>query len=366
MTPDPYLRNFAVALGLVLFATGSLGMHGVAVAGTGLNLAVWGALRMPYRQARRRWSIVDAYTPAELADAAGAAMPSVAARVRLDRLVDRSAIAATAAGVLGLAVGLAAGTDAPGQLAGHAAGAALVVGAGGIFWSSLVDWYWVLPRISGLTGHRACRLDPEPGADRISWEEVTRWWIIHRIAAVVAVAVAAGGLVGTVAGLGARSLDAAPAVQGMVAVLSAIVATFAEVYRKKAAHGLPLLLHPEIVVGESYLDAIGGPCFPVDVAMEGFKIVKQDAQYERYLAHRTQGTTKWLKSKGDETVPLADAQARRAKAADVRCRECIGLNWYCVNNPNAWDKGPKGPATPQPVASPSEAATSTQRAQGAV
>lgn len=158
--------------------------------------------------------------------------------------------------------------------------------------------------------------------------------------------------IGSLAGLGAKSLDATPAVQGMTGVLTAVVATFAEVYRKKAADGLPLLLHPEILIGESYSGKTAGACFPVDVAMEGFKVVRREDQHDRYLAHRTHGTTKWLRAKRDETVPLADAQARRVGSPDVRCRECIGLNWYCIHNPNAWDKGPRRtPASPEPAPS---------------
>jgi len=348
MTPDPYLRNMAIALGLVLLVAGLFGLQAVAAIGACLNLAIWTALRTAYRRARRHWSIDDAYAPPEYAEEARAIAPALAERARLDRLVDTSALAATAAGLLGLAGGLIAGSDPPGLLAGHAAGVAALIGTGGVFWSSLVDWYWVLPRVSGLLGHRACRSEPERGADYITWEEVTRWWIIHRMAAALAVAVSAGGIIGTLAGLGAKSLDATPAVQGMTGVLSAVVATFAEVYRKKAAHGLPLLLHPEILVGESYSDKSAGPCFPVDVAMEGFKVVRRDDQHQRYLAHRTNGATKWLRAKGDETVPLADAQARRVGSADVSCRQCIGLNWYCVHNPNAWNKGPRGtPASPE-------------------
>lgn len=36
-------------------------------------------------------------------------------------------------------------------------------------------------------------------------------------------------------------------------------------------------------------------------------------------------------------MPLADAQAGRIGSAELSCRECTGLNWYCVQNPNAWD-----------------------------
>lgn len=339
MTPDPYLRNMAIVLGFVLVAAGLTGLTAVAAVGVALNTIIWATLRSAYARRRATWRIEVAYQSPEHAADAAAVRDALTERVRLDRLVDRSAIAATASGIAALVAGFVIGVDPPGKLAGHAAGVALLVGAGGVFWSSLVDWYWTLPRISGLVGHRACRRVPEPGASTESWEEVTRWWIIHRIAAAVAVAVAGGGIVGTFAGLGAHGLDATPTIQGMVGILSGIVVTFAEVYRKKAADGLPLLLHPEIVVGESYTDATAGPCLAVDVAMEGFKVVRRDAQHERYLAFRTQGATRFLRSKGDETVPLADAQARRKGTADVYCDGCLGLNWYCVENSRAWDKG---------------------------
>lgn len=340
MTPDPILRNMAVVLAAVLLAAGAVGLLVVAVAGAVLNVALWLVLRMPYRSARRRWPIEDAYAAPEYADEAQAIGPALAERARLDRLVDRSVIFATAAGFAGAAVGLAAETDPPGRLAAHALGVAALIGAGGVFWSSLVDWYWTLPRVSGLLGHRSCRAGPEPGAEEQSWEGLTRWWIFHRIGAAVAVAVSAGGIIGTLAGLGAQALDATPAVQGMTFAFTALAASIAEAYRRKATHGASLLLHPEIVVGQAYTDKEAGPCFPVDVAMEGFGVVRRDAQHDRYIAHRTRGDAIWLREKGDETVPLADAQARRGGSADVSCRnECIGLNWYCLRNPNAWDKG---------------------------
>lgn len=344
MTPDPYLRNMAIVLAVVLAAAGLLGVTVIAAVGAGLNLVIWGLLRSAYAKRRSAWPIEAAYGATE----AAAVRDAVRERARLDRLVDRSAISATLVGAIAFGIGLLIGTDPPGQLAAHAAGVALLIGSGGVFWSSLVDWFWTLPRISGLVGHRACRLQPEPGGRPESWEEVTRWWIVHRIAAVVAVAVAAGGVVGTLAGLGAHGLDATPAIQGMVGILSGVVVTFAEVYRKKAADGLPLLLHPEILVGESYTDGVSGPCFPVDVAMEGFKVVRRDAQNERYLAFRTQKKSRFLRAKGDETVPLADAQARRKGSADVYCSSCLGLNWYCVENPHAWDKGPRTAPRPDP------------------
>jgi hypothetical protein len=331
----------AIVLGVVLASAGVLGLGVVDLVGVALTLGIWGLLRFRYKRRRDAWSIDEAYSAPQLREQAVAVQSAVEERRRLDRLVDVSAVSAAAAGLLGGAAGAIAGVDPPGEFAGHAAGTAALIGSGGVFWSSMVDWYWVLPRISGLLGHRSCRAAPEPGAPGISWEEVTRWWLIHRTIAAVAVAVCGGGLLGTLTGLGARSLDATPAVQGMIGVLTAVVATFAEVYRKKAAHGLPLFLHPEIVVGESYRDAEAGDCLPVDVAMEGFKIVKPEAQKARYLAYRAQGTTRFLRAKGDTTVPLGGAQARRVGTADVACGPCLGFNWYCVENPHAWDKGPR-------------------------
>lgn len=96
-------------------------------------LAIWSALRASYRRARRRWSIDDAYAPAQFVEEARAVASALAERARLDRLVDTSALAATALGMLGFAGGLIAGSDPPGQLAGHAAGVAALIGIGGVF-----------------------------------------------------------------------------------------------------------------------------------------------------------------------------------------------------------------------------------------
>jgi len=56
-----------------------------------------------------------------------------------------------------------------------------------ILLSSLIDWYVILPRISGLLGIRPCR-EPDTDFPRRpqTWREVTRWWYIHRIIAALA------------------------------------------------------------------------------------------------------------------------------------------------------------------------------------
>ena len=325
MTPEPIVRNQGLALALTLLLSAALEIWTVAAIGSALTAIVAAAAGLDYRRNRRAWSAPD--------------LPSTRVRTRLDRLIDRTTLAVFAAALLGAVVALVARPGLDGGIPATSAATAVLLISGGMYWSSLVDWFWVLPRISGLHGHRSCRNDPEPEADPIDWEGVTRWWLVHRVAAAVCVALGVAGLLATVAGLVARVAKADPAAQAMVAALVLFVGTAAQIYRQHAAHAWELILHPEVKVGVAFEDSARGACWPVDVALEGMKVVNLSSHADRVRdAVLSEDLPRFTPDKGDYTIPLAELIARRSGVAESSCRGCTGINWYCIDNPDAWYK----------------------------
>ncbi len=59
---------------------------------------------------------------------------------------------------------------------------AVVIGTLAIFLSSLVDWWWILPRVSGILRPAPCQCTTGE-----SWAGVTSIWLFHRGLATVVV-----------------------------------------------------------------------------------------------------------------------------------------------------------------------------------
>lgn len=101
-------------------------------------------------------------------------------RGELDRIVRGQLLAIGLAGVA-LAVVLSATGYAPVEHVGRLL-KALIIGLtaaiGTIYASSLVDWYSVMPKISGVVGPAPCEA---PGQER--WAGVTNIWLFHRAVA---------------------------------------------------------------------------------------------------------------------------------------------------------------------------------------
>lgn len=326
MTPDPYVRTQGLILAFVLLSVGAAGIRVLAIVGSLLTLVIWVRLVQPYLRRRKQ------FTPPSTS--------AVTERSQLDRLMMRVALGAIASGPIGVAAGLAAGTanvTNPSVIAGSAA---VVLIAGGVYWSSLVDWYWVLPRVSGLLGHRSCRSEPESGGATVSWEGVTRWWLTHRIVSAIAVAVGASGLTaavtaGVAAAAGAKSIG-----QVMAAALAAFIVAGITIYRQFAAAAFPLAMRPETYVGVAYKDRDLGPVWPVDVGLEGIGVVTEQDHRARHLAYELGNGPQFFHRKSDASVPLSEVVARRRGAASMGCSadSCSGLSWYCVQNDLAWRK----------------------------
>ncbi len=167
MSPEPYVRWQALALAGLLVAAAVLASPRAA-----LILAVVSGVIARALYVRYRGDVV----------AAGTTTPGH--RERLDLIVAGDARAALGIGIIAGAILVGLNVDAVQIGAATATPVLLAAAAAGVYLSSLVDWYIILPRISGQLGVRPCR-DQNGRHPRLpkTWRETTRWWFHHRIAA---------------------------------------------------------------------------------------------------------------------------------------------------------------------------------------
>jgi hypothetical protein len=113
------------------------------------------------------------------------------------------------------------------------------------FVSSLVDWYYVLPRRDGLIGKPPCR-SPEDAR----WQRVTWFWFLHRfIAAVVTI----GGVYAIAFCLGLWVYDRYPAVlsaAGGITVILGAITYFARSYLQNIVQVWQRLFGLTLALGE--------------------------------------------------------------------------------------------------------------------
>jgi hypothetical protein len=297
----------------------------VAAAGAVLTIATWLPLRVSYGRKR---SGQPEY-------------PSTSARRDLDRLVDKVTIASVLVPTILIGALEVAGREQISSLAAIVAGIAVVLITGGMFWSSLVDWYWVLPRISGIYGARPCRRGDENGpAPVTAWDVVTSLWYGHRTASVISIFLGAGALVGAIVGAISSAAAADPTVTKALALVTGVVPLVAGVFVKRVPVGFAQAIRPTFTLGEAY--AVAGPVVPtsrwvVDVSLEGAGTMDIAEHRTRYTDRRTHGRSQFGAPKHDRVVPLGDLEKENtSKAGFGDCGNgiCCGINWYCVENVN--------------------------------
>lgn len=324
MTPDPYIRRYCWVMATALVFGGLADLYPIAGTGTAVTLLVWLGLRQVYRSDQKA-SNYDARR-----------LQAIPRRLLLDRSMDLWLANTVASGAVAVGVGLLVKPFGAIATTVWLIAAGITLGVGGVLWSSLVDWYWVLPRVSGMLGHRPCRPAPEQSARSVSWEEVTRWWLTHRIASVILVSTGFALTVGaalTLALSGASLADSARTITGaVVGGVSGIVLVF----QRKAAEAAPHVTRPNTRVG-SFYEHEGDVGWVVDVALEGAQLVLRRQHRRRVTtAEEANSRPTFMPEKGDTTVSLVDRLRREDRFEE--CKTCSGINWYCVENPRAWDK----------------------------
>lgn len=320
MEPRRSMSVFAVAVVLALLL---LALAGFATAAAWTSAAVLVLAGLLFLESRRL-----------LGNGKRSGRETPPHRVELDHIV---LVQWTGAGLLGLAIGVAGALSgfAPLADAGNLVDALIVgyaIGAVGVFFSSLIDWYVILPKVSGLAGPAPCE---SAGASR--WKYTTDIWYLHRSAATALVYLAGTGVPAYMGGTSTGS--------GIIAwgVVSVIVATVAGYFFRAMFLAGWYGLNPPILVGDQiyvYVAEDGDGdvamrrrrAYVVDVSLQGakYKVLHEG----RYCGGR-------FVDKGDGNVPnhkLADAKARRNDSSPLCPKgHCTGVNWYCRHNPKAHD-----------------------------
>lgn len=199
----------------------------------------------------------------------------------------------------------------------------------GVYLSSLVDWFLILPKVSGISCPGPCE---RPGEQR--WAGITALWCFHRgFARLLVPAV----LVGSPTVIGAITENGAG--RSICFTIAAVLAVYLLDFEVQGKEALNYGLNPRRYVGdrlwlvtESPDSVSRQPGFLVDVSAEGgkFKYVDPDGRYRG----------EQFKQKHDDEGPPLSLPALnnrpRVEEAAAPCREgCSGINWYCWRNPLA-------------------------------
>ena len=143
------------------------------------------------------------------------------------------------------------------------------------FVSSLVDWYYVLPRRDGLVGPPPCKAPQEA-----RWKRVTWFWLLHRFVAAVSTI---GGVYAVAVCLGLWINRHYPQFSselgGAVPILIGVATFFGRSYLRYIAQVWQLLYSPRGALGErletrSGSDPLSGYLF--NVSIERVDLLKED------------------------------------------------------------------------------------------
>lgn len=344
MSPEPYVRGQAFVLAAVLVIAAVLGSPLAALISAGVaSLSAWG-LAAKYR---RDMLVARGATPHH--------------RERLDLIVAGDARAVLSIGLTIGAVLVAEGFDVPDIGIASATPILLAVAVSAVYLSSLVDWYLILPRISGQLGARPCRAD-SGDHERFpkTWRETTRWWYVHRIAAALllrfGLSFALTLSVNEYLDLpGGAAIVAAAALGGFAPYMAAVPRAFFQAghptmivgrtVRRRKTERPPLrtftVMGRTIRIPGLKRRPVGphGPReYVFDVALEGVQLVPASAR-EKAVPRERDGNVSY--ERDPETLPLnavAAAEATPADRAFSGCDgQCSGVNWYCIENPRCFE-----------------------------
>jgi hypothetical protein len=338
MSPIPYVRGQVVALAILIAGTAAFDAANIATY-CGIVGLVWLlALREKYH-----WDLIRAgmtFVPSH--------------RARLDRVVARDALVTLLPMTLFAALfATAIVHPLTGYNAIHGATVALAPAAVIVWGSSLVDWYVILPRISGQLGHRPCRAgeEEEPFTFPWTWKEVTRWWYIHRVVGTLAfrlgLSAAIAAVLTAVTGLELVAHAAAWIVMLTFGAYAVTALVRGSILAKQVGQGG----HVKGIIGQTVTVErregrrpwwrlwrklkplhLNGRHYVVDVALEGIQL----AAVEPREATKLPAPLSF--EKDFDSVPIAEANAIRQEPSKFSgcAGRCSGINWYCIENPRCF------------------------------
>jgi hypothetical protein len=197
-----------------------------------------------------------------------------------------------------------------------------------ILLSSLVDWYYIRPRIDGVVCAPPCR---SSGSD--TWKRPTRWWLLHRGLATLAYMAFALVVALVLMLMLVRDHPAAAGVIGGVGGIAGLLLIFAGNYRSQLPIVAQWTLSPAFCLGDDLTyEGRRGPerGFVLHVAVPVTKLVPLDRDGTR--------------SGGDfvERKNTALAEADLTAQHTVACKQgCAKLNPRCVFQDERRDAKPR-------------------------
>jgi hypothetical protein len=219
----------------------------------------------------------------------------------------------------------------------------LVVAATTIYVSSLIDWYWVLPKISGMVGLAPCE---RTGGERFAG--VTKIWFFHRATATTIVTFVLAGVPGYMAGsTGGHSAVST----GWVVLGSALAIGYNSVNTGLTA-AFRYAFNPRFHVG----DIIRVRADPEDSTMQDAYVADVSIQGLKYKLppDESEATPKFA-DKGLLLPMDAIGRTNRARQPQAPCKDiehCRAVNWYCFRNPNASTIADSDESPPVPYVDP--------------
>lgn len=199
----------------------------------------------------------------------------------------------------------------------------------GIYLSSLIDWYLIMPKVSGVACPAPCE---RPGHQR--WAGVTALWCFHRgFARLLVPAV----LIGCPTVIGALTTSSGG--RAICFSLSATLALYLAEFEIQGKAALSYGLNPRRYIGDTLWliregpDSVSRhPGFLIDVSAEGgkFKYVQRDGCFvggEFEQKHDDDGRP--------ITLPALNERPRVEPVLAPCGERCTGVNWYCWRNPLA-------------------------------
>jgi len=267
MSPGGLSSFHAAVAATLLLALSLLGSADAALALAALEVAVGLFLIGKYRRDGQRYGRHPA-------------------RVRGDRRVVGEWL--TGLVPLGVAIGLTA-ARVPSQDPANQTAWAFGLTSLGLAWVSLLlstwlDWFYVMPRLSGLAVVPPCQQDGM--ASRQTWQKLTRIWLAHRSLTAIMVIFGLGFALGSLFGAVVfhflssqrNKTDAvaaliAAAVPGAVLIAGA-ARTIGGTYLSAIQYAGRLAIYPHISVGDYVALSSNSPAlYVLDVATEGAKLI---------------------------------------------------------------------------------------------
>ena len=303
MDPSGFVRWQCGFGGSILVAVAALGHPLTCLLASGSVVLSALVLELFYSRARRDRTLTEGRRAGDASTrqnwGLGLGVPMIVGAVLLG--IDRAAYR----GYAGLTQGL-----------GIVFGAAFAI----VIVSSLIDWYYVLPRLAGEVCLQPCRTSGDP-----RWKKLTRIWYIHRGIAAIAQALVWLAVIPVIL---TRWVDT-----NQIAVVVAVVSAVAVTYVGGLSTTAHMVLHPSFYVGDLVRLIIPGgrvEGYLVDVSVEGVKIKETDLGV--YLGkpfgadkHTYKIDSSWLSWIGKSNERFHGCHAG-----------CSGVNWYCRENPAAY------------------------------